>query len=148
MNDIAREIVELSRQPNRPSQFALVVSASERFDFRNEQLDHSDAMIVHAPIEQGKSVFHIISYEPYYSLTYNAQSNLDGAAACVYGFLTKNSGDYIRLVGYSENVDDLLRHPAISEWNISMSRSRSGDPEAMMKRLQMLKQILKTLLVM
>ena len=146
MNDLAREIVDLASQPDRPSQFALVVTLRARFDFRNEQLDHSDAMIVHAPIEQGKSVLHVISYEPYYSFKYNANDNIDGAAACVYGFLTKNSGDYIRLVGFSQDVDGLLRSPAISEWNISLDRS--GEPEAMIKRLQMLKQILKTLLVM
>ncbi len=146
MNDLAREIVDLASQPDRPSQFALVVSARARFDFRNERLDHSDAMIVKAPIEQGKQVLHIISYEPYYSFKYNASGNIDGAAACVYGFLTKNGGDYIRLVGFSEDCDDLLRSPAISEWIISLDRS--GDPEAMIKRLQMLKQILKTLLVM
>ena len=148
MNDLAREIVDLSRQPDRPSQFALLVSARARFDFRNEQLDHSDAMIVYAPIVQGKSIIHIISYEPFYSFKYDANSNLDGAAACVYGFLTKTSGNYIRLVGYSEDFDDLFRsdRPAISEWNIMMNRS--GDPDAMIKRLQMLQQILKSLLVL
>lgn len=148
MNELAREIVDLSRQPDRPSQFALVVSARARFDFRNEQLHHSDAMIVHAPIENGTSILHIVSYVPYYSFKYDAKCNLDGAAACVYGFLTKTSGNYIRLVGYSEDVDDLLRSdsPAISEWNISMDRS--GDPDVMIKRLQMLQQILKSLLVM
>ena len=107
MNDLAREIVDLASQPDRPSQFALVVSARARFDFRNERLDHSDALIVKAPIEQGKQVLHIISYEPYYSFKYNASGNIDGAAACVYGFLTKNGGDYIRLVGFSEDCDDL-----------------------------------------
>lgn len=147
MNDLAREIVGLSTPPDRPSQFALVVSSSARFDFRNERLDPSDSMIVHAPIEDGKPNFHIISCEPYYVFKYNATSNLDGAAACIYGFLTKKRGDYIRLVGYSEDVDELLRlDPPISEWNISMDRS--GDPEAMLQRVQMLKQILKSLLVM
>lgn len=148
MNDLAKEIVELSRKPDKPSQFALVVSARARFDFRNEQLDHSDAMIVHAPIENGTSILHVVSYEPYYSFKYDARSNLDGAAACMYGFLTKTSGNYIRLVGYSEDVDDLLRSdsPAISEWNISMNRDVG--PDAIIKKLQLLQQILKTLLVM
>ncbi len=147
-NHLAREIVELSRQPDRPSQFALVVSVGSNFDFRNEHLDYSDAMIVHAPIENGTSTLRIESCEPSYSFKYDAQRNLDGAAACVYGFLTKSGGDYIRLVGYSEAYEDLLRsdRPAISEWNIGMNRN--GDPDAMVKRLQMLQQILKALLVM
>lgn len=145
--DLAREIVALSKPPDRPSQFALVVTSRARCDFQNERLNPSAAMIVSAPIEEGQSVFHIISCEPYYVFNYNATSNLDGAAACVYGFLTKRRGDYIRLVGYSEDVDDLLRlDPPISEWNIKMDRN--GEPEAMIKRIQMLKQILKSLLVM
>ena len=146
--DLAKEIVHLSKQPDKPSQFALIISARARFDFRNEDLDPSETMIVHAPIEEGQLVFHIISYCPYYVFKYNARSNLDGAAACVCGFLTKISGDYIRLVGYSQDVRNLVSclDPPISEWHVKVDQG--GEPEATMRTIQMVKQILKTLLVM
>lgn len=146
--DLAKEIVQLSKEPNRPSQLALVICARRLFDFRNEDLDPYDTMIVHAPIEEGQLVFRIISSYPHYEFKYNARSNIDGAATCVYGFLMRNSGDYIRLVGYSQDVRNMVNnfdHP-ISEWNVKVDRS--GEPEATMRTIQMVNQILKTLLVM
>ena len=161
--DIAREIVTMTKPPDRPAHHVLIVfsrstSSSSRGprDFRNE----NDTMRITAPTVNGEVIFRI-SYPLTNYTTLNTDghlsmrqsrrtvleytsSNVQGAAACVEGYMTYRDQRDIML--FTLDGTELGPFP-LGRWCLDESRGGSTDSAKMSSRLNVIQQILTSLLV-
>lgn len=161
--DIAKEIVTLTKQPDRPSPLVLIVysrstSSASRGprDFRNE----NDTMRITAPRTSGEIVFRI-SYPLTSYTTLNSeghlsmrqshrtvieykQNDIQGAASCVEGYMSYRDQRDIML--FTLNGRELGPFP-LGRWCLEESRCGSSDSIKMNSRLDVIRQILMSLLI-
>jgi hypothetical protein len=161
--DIAQEIVTLTKQPDRASPQVLVVysrstSSSSRGprDFRNE----NDTMRITAPRVNGDTIFRIsypltnyttLSADGHLSMRRSQRTvmeykleNVQGAAACVEGYMAYRDQRDVML--FVLNGNDLGPFPS-GRWCLEEGRGGSSDSQKMSSRLNVIQQILMSLLV-
>ncbi|KAL7482330.1 hypothetical protein ACHAW6_008004 [Cyclotella cf. meneghiniana] len=164
-SDIAKEIITLTKRTDRQSPLALIVysrsSLSSRGprDFRNE----NDTMRITAPTINGDIIFRIsfpltnytalnasgnlsIQQSQRTVLEYNARHNVQGAASCVEGYMTYRDQRDVVLVTLEENGTDLGPF-SLGRWCLEDSRGGSSDAAKTSSRLNVMQQILMSLLV-
>jgi hypothetical protein len=161
--DIAHEIVTLTKQPDRTTPQVLVVysrstSSSSRGprDFRNE----NETMRITAPTVNGNVLFRIsypltnyttLDPDGHLSMRQSQRTvieykvdNIQGAAACVEGYMTYRDQRDVML--FVLNGNDLGPFP-LGRWCLEEGRGGSSDSQKMSCRLNVIQQILISLLV-
>lgn len=155
-SELAKEIVQMSQRQDRASPLVLIVySRSTRGqDIRNEE----ETMRITAPIKGGNVVFRVCFPVPNYTphrrqqsvhdnnqlveqtvLDYDAD-NIDGAAACIEGYMSYRDKRDVMLFQVIEN--GALGQFPLSRW--TLEENQSGNTSS---RVQTLQQILNVLLV-
>lgn len=148
--ELAKEIVAMSRLRDRPSPLLLVVySRSMRSrDIRNSQ----ETMRIEAPVEDGKCIVRIFFPVPNYNnlhdsnhvvqqtiLDYDAENNVAGAAACIEGYMSYRDKRDVMLFPI---LDGQLGTFPLSRWTLELNESGKTA-----SRTNTLEQILNVLLV-
>ena len=150
--DLAREVVAYNNPRDRPSSLVLVVFCRSwrGRDVRNE----NHTMRITAPIEDGRIllriVFPTIIHEGNHTvqtnktvLEYDATSNTEGAASCIEGFCTCRDNHEIIMFKLLE--DGELGAEPLTRWSLSFPKEKDNQTTT---RLQIIQQILRSLLVM
>ena len=161
--DIAKEIVTMTKQTDRPSPLILVVysrstSSSSRgpCDFRNE----NDTMRITAPTVDGEIIFrisfpltsyttlnsqgHLSMRQSHRTVLEYKQNDLHGAASCVEGYMSYRDQPDVMLFTW----DGLSLGPfPLGRWCLEERRGRMNDFVMMSSKLSVIEHILLSLLV-
>ena len=96
----------------------------------------STSIIVTAPVEKGELILHLAFPRNQLNLKFNAETNLEGAAVVIDGFMNKNEGSWsasMRKVGAAENLGTAGDY---CQWQLES-----------VSRIDQVKQILKSLVM-
>ena len=158
--DLAREVVAYAQPQDRSSPLVLVVYCPtwRGRDVRNEHI----TMRITAPVENGRLILRLTFPTPNYTptlgqndaqndnvssariiLEYDGVNNLEGAASCIEGFMTCRANYGMMLFKMSENGN--LGPISLAKWDLSFQEERGNQTAS---RLQIIQQILRSLLVM
>ena len=96
-----------------------------------------ESIIVTAPIEKGELILHLAFPRNELNLKFNAESNLEGAAVVIDGFMNKHAGSWsasLRKVGAAENLGTA---GDFCQWQLQ-SESRRDEVKQILKSLVMI----------